>query len=70
MPIIFKPSSIRRSQLWPQLRRKQLAYRSLVEKTSPGELDWSAFAQAAAFVRIDDAELRFNPRQRNEDVQV
>jgi hypothetical protein len=42
----------------------------VVEKTSPGELDWSAFGPAAAFVRIDDAELRFNPRQRNEDVQV
>jgi hypothetical protein len=43
----------------------------VVEKTSPGELDWSAFGPgAAAFVRIDDADLRFSPRPRNDDVQV
>jgi hypothetical protein len=43
----------------------------VVEKASPGELDWSAFGPgAAAFVRIDEVDLRFNPRPRNDDVQV
>lgn len=43
----------------------------LVEKTSPGELDLATLgAQARAGVRIDDVELIFTPRPRNDDVQV
>jgi hypothetical protein len=40
----------------------------LVEKTTPGNLEIPAGKQA--FLRIDDVELIFNPRQRNDDVQV
>jgi hypothetical protein len=43
----------------------------IVEKTSPGELDWPARgAAASAFVRIDDVDLRFLPRPRDDNVQV
>jgi hypothetical protein len=37
----------------------------VVEATAAGDFD-----AAGAFLRIDDVDLQFNPRQRNEDVQV
>jgi hypothetical protein len=40
----------------------------IVEKTSPGKLELPAGTRA--FLRIDDVELIFAPRNRNEDVQV
>lgn len=43
----------------------------VVEKVTPGVLDWSALgAGASAFVRVDDVELRFVPRPRDDSVQV
>jgi hypothetical protein len=42
-----------------------------VEKTSPGVLDLAAEGdRPQAFVRIDDVELKFVARPRNDDVQV
>jgi hypothetical protein len=38
----------------------------VVEKTTHGELAWTA----PAFVCVDDVELRYVPRPRNDDVQV
>jgi hypothetical protein len=40
----------------------------VVEKTSPGVLELPAGARA--FLRLDDVELIFTPRVRNDDVQV
>ncbi len=40
----------------------------IIEKTSPGTLELPAGGRA--FIRIDDVELVFNPRVRNDDVQV
>ena len=40
----------------------------IVEKTSPGKLELPAGSRA--FIRIDDVDLVFNPRIRNDDVQV
>jgi hypothetical protein len=43
----------------------------LVEKTSPGVLDVASLGNTPqAFIRIDDVELIFVPRPRNDDVQV
>jgi hypothetical protein len=46
----------------------------VVEKTSPGDIDWAGLGSGAgamhAFIRIDDVDLRFVPRPRNDDVQV
>jgi Protein of unknown function (DUF1501) len=42
----------------------------VVEKTAPGELDWSPYGAAAAFVRIDDVTLRFIARPRDDNVLV
>ena len=42
----------------------------IVEKTTPGEVDAAkAFGGKPAFIRIDDAALRFVPRPRNDDKQ-
>jgi hypothetical protein len=40
----------------------------LVEKTSPGNLELPSGSRV--FIRVDDVELIFNPRVRNDDVQV
>jgi hypothetical protein len=40
----------------------------VVEKTSPGELELATGQQT--FIRVDDAELRFIARPRNDEVQV
>ncbi len=42
----------------------------VVEKTSPGVLDVPGNGKHGAWVCIDDVELAFNPRPRNDDVQV
>jgi hypothetical protein len=42
----------------------------VVEKTAAGELDWSVYGAANAFVRIDDVGLRFIARPRDDTVQV
>jgi hypothetical protein len=43
----------------------------VVEKTTPGALDWAALGPGAtAFVRIDDVDLRFVPRPRDDSVEV
>jgi hypothetical protein len=42
----------------------------IVEKTTPGELDaGKAFGGQPAFIRIDEVNLRFVPRPRNDDKQ-
>ncbi len=40
----------------------------IVEKVSAGEVDGATGSEA--FIRIDDVEIQFNPRPRNDEVQV
>jgi hypothetical protein len=40
----------------------------VLEKTTPGDLEWPATGNA--FVRIDDVDLRFIPRPRDDSVEV
>ncbi|MEX2114176.1 MAG: DUF1501 domain-containing protein, partial [Pirellulales bacterium] len=42
----------------------------VVEKVTPGALDLIAADQLPAFIRIDDVELDFNPRPRDDKVTV
>ena len=54
-----------------EFRRRLENVAIVVEKTSPGVLDLGALGNAPqAFIRIDDVELAFVPRPRNDDVQV
>lgn len=42
----------------------------IVEKETPGTLDSPDDGPCSAFVRIDDVDLHFDPRQRNNDVVI
>ena len=42
----------------------------VLEKATPGALTLTAAGPLPAFIRIDDAELDFNPRPRDDSVTV
>ena len=47
-----------------------IAVAIIVEKATPGALDLSGSTSPQAFLRIDDVELTFNPRPRDDNVTV